>query len=534
MHKRLILAALFSLVALPAFAGATMPTIINGGTTPVTGTCPGGQFIYNNNGVAACETATAAMYATVDATQFSGADMCAKIAAAANTLVSLSPNSGTIDATGFSGTQTCAASPFGSWPGGGEFSTTIKFGRVTWVSNNQIVIPNRTQIVGTSPFSYLATSEGFVVQMGSSFTPNTGCPKALFVFGGTSCGSTNTSEFFNIQLRNADVRCDPGSVGISGSIGVLNTNAEEESLLQNVNTHGCYTGVQVGTSYAQNSGPYTNLGMSFVNTTGPGTQCLVVADPAASASYINATFRGISCGGGGSANSTNAINISGTGVRLVDSHVEEAVNGVVIGETTVATQVQVVNFSCTANMSGDCVQISDSHYADTIRLENIVAGSGSGITNTIHDEFSSYGGTIPASDEPRVASYEISGYSNSFGGGNYQHLLTDSFNVPSTIGHHLSFASVAPSIGSGSSDCGTSPNVVGNDTAGRITVGSGTNGGKCTLTFAKTWPNAPICTATDETTGVLVIPKGAATSSVAFTGSIVAGDTLAYHCFGYR
>jgi hypothetical protein len=534
MHKRFILAALFSLVALPAFAGATMPTIINGGTTPVTGSCPGGQLIYNNNGVAACKTASASMYVTVDATQFSGSDMCAKIAAAASALVSLSADSGMIDATGFTGTQTCAASPFGSWPGGGEFSTTIKFGRVTWVSNNQIVIPNRTHIVGSSPYSYLPTTEGLVIQMGNSFSPPTNCPNALIVFGGTSCATSNSNEFFNIQLRNADVRCDPGGTGVAGSIGVLNTNGEEESLLSNVNFHGCYTGLQVGTSYAQNSGPYTNLGMSFVNTTGASTQCLVIADPAGYASYINATFRGISCGGGGTANSTNAINISGSAVRLVDSHVEEAVNGVVIGLTSTATEVQVVNFTCTSNMSGDCVQIGNHEYEDTISLQNIFSGSGSGVTNTIHDQGSTYGGTIPASDEPRVTTYAVSGYSNSFGGGNYQHLFTDSFNVPATIGHHLSFASVAPSIGLGSSDCGTSPSVVGNDTAGRITVGSGTNGGKCTLTFAKTWPNAPICTVTDETTNVLVIPKGAATSSVAFTGSIVAGDTLAYHCFGYR
>jgi hypothetical protein len=524
MQKHLILAAFFSLVPLPAFAGATMPTIINGGTTPVTGTCPGGQFIYNNNGVAACETATAAMYVTVDATQFSGSDMCAKIAAAANALVSLSPNSGTIDATGFSGAQTCAASPFGSWPGGGEFSTTIKFGRVTWVTNNQIVIPNRTHLIGTSPYNYLVTSEGFVIEAGNSFPSNT----ALVVFGGT--GSSN--EYFNIQLRNVDVECPGPTSGTSplGSIGVLNTNAEEESLLQNVNIHGCYTGLRVGTSYAQNSGPYTNIGIGFAGTSGAGTKCLLAGDPSVN-SVLNVTFRGISCGGGGTANSTYGISLSGYAIRLVDSHVEEAVNGVSIGLDNYGADIQVVNFTCTASMSGDCVQIANDG-GDTIHLQNIYAGSGSGSVNTINDT-QSYGGAISASDEPRVSMYSRGGYSNAFEGGNYNHVLTDAWGIPSTIGHHLTFASVAPSIGSGPSDCGTSPNVVGNDTAGRITVGSGTNGGKCTLTFAKTWPNAPICTATDETTGVLVTPKGPARSSVAFTGSIVAGDTLAYHCFGY-
>lgn len=99
---------------------------------------------------------------------------------------------------------------------------------------------------------------------------------------------------------------------------------------------------------------------------------------------------------------------------------------------------------------------------------------------------------------------------------------------------HQEYNGTAPTIGSGVGDCGTSPSVVGNDSAGRVTVGSSTNGGTCTVTFNASWNNAPICTAFDETTGVLVRPTSVSTSAFKITGVIVAGDALSYHCVGYE
>ncbi len=46
------------------------------------------------------------------------------------------------------------------------------------------------------------------------------------------------------------------------------------------------------------------------------------------------------------------------------------------------------------------------------------------------------------------------------------------------------------------SACGTSPSIVGTDTAGRIVEGSVATG--CTISFARTWASAPACTVTDE------------------------------------
>lgn len=100
------------------------------------------------------------------------------------------------------------------------------------------------------------------------------------------------------------------------------------------------------------------------------------------------------------------------------------------------------------------------------------------------------------------------------------------------LGHQIT-TGATPSVGSGSSDCGASPSIGGNDSAGRVTVGA-TSGDRCTITFASPWPNPPVCSVFDETTGNPIRPIAISTSSVAFAGTIAAGDSLVYHCVGYQ
>jgi len=101
------------------------------------------------------------------------------------------------------------------------------------------------------------------------------------------------------------------------------------------------------------------------------------------------------------------------------------------------------------------------------------------------------------------------------------------------LGHQIT-TGATPAIGSGSSDCGTSPSIGGNDSAGRVMVGGAVNGGKCTITFASSWPNPPVCLAFDETADALIRPAATSTTSVALTGAFTAGDALVYHCVGYQ
>lgn len=101
-------------------------------------------------------------------------------------------------------------------------------------------------------------------------------------------------------------------------------------------------------------------------------------------------------------------------------------------------------------------------------------------------------------------------------------------------GHGEYHGTAGVAVASGAGDCGTSPSIVGNDAVGRVTVGSGANGGLCTITFGTTWTNAPICLVSDETTGVLTRATNVTTASFRITGVIIAADSLIYQCTGYR
>ena len=110
--------------------------------------------------------------------------------------------------------------------------------------------------------------------------------------------------------------------------------------------------------------------------------------------------------------------------------------------------------------------------------------------------------------------------------------LANPLTIPRASGHFI-YASVGTTaVGSGSSDCGTTPAIAGNDNIGRITVGSSTNGGKCTITFANPWTNAPVCSVSDETTATPVHPVST-TTTMAITGTLTAADKLVYQCAGY-
>lgn len=82
------------------------------------------------------------------------------------------------------------------------------------------------------------------------------------------------------------------------------------------------------------------------------------------------------------------------------------------------------------------------------------------------------------------------------------------------------------------SSCGTSPSIVGNDSAGRVTIGTGVTT-TCTLTFDATWTTAPVCHAENETTILLVQPVPTTTTLVLNSGSALTSNVIAYSCRGY-
>lgn len=84
------------------------------------------------------------------------------------------------------------------------------------------------------------------------------------------------------------------------------------------------------------------------------------------------------------------------------------------------------------------------------------------------------------------------------------------------------------------SSCGTNSTIVGNDNAGKVTIGTGTPAA-CTLTFAVAFANAPSCYANDETTQAKnAIQATSTTTTVVLTlaAAAVTSDVISYICIG--
>jgi hypothetical protein len=101
-----------------------------------------------------------------------------------------------------------------------------------------------------------------------------------------------------------------------------------------------------------------------------------------------------------------------------------------------------------------------------------------------------------------------------------------------TLRHLIANGTVPTVANTSANSCGTTAaTIVGNDMAGKITVGA-TAGTSCTITFGTAWPNAPSCHTDDETTANLQRPTSTTTTLI-IAGTMVAGDVINYGCVGY-
>ena len=85
------------------------------------------------------------------------------------------------------------------------------------------------------------------------------------------------------------------------------------------------------------------------------------------------------------------------------------------------------------------------------------------------------------------------------------------------------------------STCGTAPTIAGTDTAGKITIGTGTPSA-CTMTFARAYANAPSCRANDDTTiakNPTTVTTTTTAATITLTAASVNGDVISYMCVGF-
>lgn len=112
---------------------------------------------------------------------------------------------------------------------------------------------------------------------------------------------------------------------------------------------------------------------------------------------------------------------------------------------------------------------------------------------------------------------------------------TPYFNIGSTTrtlytidgkGHHI-YGGTTPTL----SSCGTSPSITGNDSRGRIMVGTGVVT-SCTLTFSQTYGTAPICSSNDESSVIVTSASSTPTTVVITSTGSVGGAFITYMCDG--
>jgi hypothetical protein len=333
----------------------------------------------------------------IDATTQPGADMCAKISAAANAIYAVTPQGGVVDARGFSGTQNCAASISSGWPNTNNFAVTVKLGPVLMLTAVTQVVPPGAMMVGISPF--VSEAVGSVIQVSSSsFTAST----PVVDLG-------NVSYTTPAGISGVAVHCDPPTgTPPTGCIGVRNLYGEEGTTINNVQVYGatdtCYDIESNGTGGPQNGGPYYNLGCGV--GAGPallaGATCMRIGG--STASQIIGEFYQISCAGNvgvSQAASLVAFDINGEAINLHDSHVESYVTGVEIGAKAAASDVRISNLNCAASASyptTSAIDISSAHASQALWLENIDCG-GANTTNVVKDNLTN-GFTVTAGAGP--------------------------------------------------------------------------------------------------------------------------------------
>lgn len=85
----------------------------------------------------------------------------------------------------------------------------------------------------------------------------------------------------------------------------------------------------------------------------------------------------------------------------------------------------------------------------------------------------------------------------------------------------------------GLSACGTSPTVVGSDTAGKVTIGtSGPSVTSCTVTFATAFANDPACTVSGDDAGETYATTTTTTVLTILAGTDMDSDVISYFCVG--
>lgn len=171
-------------------------------------------------------------------------------------------------------------------------------------------------------------------------------------------------------------------------------------------------------------------------------------------------------------------------------------------------------------VNGALVVTSTAQVTSTLAVNgNVTLGDANTDTHTAN-------GDLSVTDDLTVTDVTTLNGVNAFGDAN-----TDTH----TFNGHIHTTGTDPTL----SSCGTNPSVIGSDTAGTVTIGTGGTASACTITFANAFStNAPACVITSQMNAAISLYVSASsTSAITITNAeppaaFPASGKFSYHCIG--
>jgi hypothetical protein len=345
--------------------------------------------VHSNSG---STIATVGSYDLVDASVFSGGNLCQQIYNVFVSYNNTNANGIVIDARGISGSAlTCSSvNPWAYLTGSyGPFANVVLLPAGTITIQTTWELPDNTVLVGEGPTATtIAAASGLtgdMIDMGNE-SGSFGC-------------DTSPADCPGIVIEHLALNGN-GSVN-----GIVNCCAQELSRVTDVLIENATTGLNISDKYAENSGPYSNLKILNVNT------CLSIG-PGATAGIPNTRgVHGLNC----SVNSgtTPAITIDSPNNTLEDITISGSTNqdGILIGSQAAAQSNTLYNVQGTGLKN--VIHISGTTPSNASNCPNTKANvcditmaaiSNSGSTTTIQDDLIS---TTQGIQDSTVALYVV-------------------------------------------------------------------------------------------------------------------------------
>jgi hypothetical protein len=235
----------------------------------------------------------------------------------------------------------------------------------------------------------------------------------------------NTQIEFGSSVSNLNVDCN----SVPGAIGVQNWTAQEQSYVRDVNVSNCLgIGLDVETSQAQNSGPYSDLVINPGLTPYSVTLCAEILNTGDLRG-----IHGLTCAPALMATQFGnvGLDLSSTSLTLEDMHFEGFTTGIEVGANGNANNVTLVNASggAGAGPMNTVVDIANSSFANNneVGVFGLSSGvPGSRATNTLVDNI--MGTTLTSLTDPSLTFYVLGA-----GTGTNRNRLTSSSNASSVL-----------------------------------------------------------------------------------------------------